>query len=114
MSPSDLISTSPALSSLTTLRLGGSPERFLIATSERALIAGVELANGAGEPVLVLGGGSNVVVVDNGPAGLTLNVRTRGVRREHAGAGHVRIHAAAGESWDELVALCASDRAERD
>ena len=109
MSPSDLTPTSPALSSLTTLRLGGTPERFLIATSERTLIASVELASGAGEPVLVLGGGSNIVVADDGPAGLTLNVQTQGVRRERANAGHVRVHVAAGESWDELVALCVSD-----
>jgi UDP-N-acetylmuramate dehydrogenase len=81
----------------------------LIATSERTLIANVELAKGAGEPVLVLGGGSNIVVADDGPAGLTVNVQTCGVRRERAHPDHIRIHAAAGESWDELVALCVAD-----
>ena len=54
------------LSDLTTLRLGGPAARYLEATDEQALVDAVTEADRAGEPLLVLAGGSNVVVADEG------------------------------------------------
>ena len=56
----------PRLSDHTTLRLGGPAARWVEATTEAELVDAVGAADAAGEPVLVLGGGSNLVVADDG------------------------------------------------
>jgi UDP-N-acetylmuramate dehydrogenase len=89
------------LSELTTLRLGGPAGRYLEAAGERAVIDAVTAADRAGEPLLVLAGGSNVVVADEGFPGTVVRIATRGVARE-GGA----LEVAAGEPWDPLVADC--------
>ncbi len=91
------------LSDLTTLRLGGPAARYLQATSEQALIDAVTEADRAGEPLLVVAGGSNLVVADEGFPGSVVRIATRGVAR--AGAA---LEVAAGEPWDPLVADCAA------
>ena len=72
------------LSDLTTLRLGGPAARYLEATSEQAAIAAVTEADRAREPLLVLAGGSNVVVADEGFPGTVVRIATRGIAREGA------------------------------
>ena len=91
----------------TTLRLGGPAARWVTATTEPELVEAVSAADAAGEPVLVLAGGSNVVVADEGFDGLVVEVGTRGVRPDvEAGVscGGVMVTVAAGEDWDALVA----------
>jgi UDP-N-acetylmuramate dehydrogenase len=88
------------LSQLTTLRLGGPPARMVEARSEGEL---AELVRSAYEPLLVLAGGSNVVVADSGFPGTVVRVLTRGVRRDGD-----RLEVQAGEPWDDLVADCVS------
>jgi UDP-N-acetylmuramate dehydrogenase len=68
----------------------------------------VRAADAAGTPLLVLAGGSNVVVADAGFDGLVLRVRTRGVQRRDED-GRVRLSAQAGEDWDALVARAVAD-----
>jgi UDP-N-acetylmuramate dehydrogenase len=87
-----------SLSDLTTLRLGGPPARMVEAHSEGEL---AELVRSAFEPLLVLAGGSNVVVADSGFPGTVVRVLTRGVRRDGA-----RLEVQAGENWDDVVADC--------
>ena len=62
----------------------------------------------AGEPLLVLAGGSNLVVADDGFAGTVVKVATRGVVPDTDGddatCGGVLVTVAAGENWDDLVA----------
>ena len=60
-----------------------------------------ELVRSAYEPLLVLAGGSNVVIADGGFPGTVVRVLTRGVRRDGE-----RLEVQAGEPWDELVAFC--------
>jgi UDP-N-acetylmuramate dehydrogenase len=86
------------LAPLTTLRLGGPARRLVEASSEAELIAAVREAE---PPVLVLAGGSNVVIADQGVPGTVVRVATRGVERDDG-----RLVVAAGESWDALVADC--------
>src|SRR4051794_12315030 len=62
------------LAALTTLRLGGPAERVVTAETEDELVAAVRE-----RPALVLAGGSNVVIADDGVAGLVVLVRTRGI-----------------------------------
>jgi UDP-N-acetylmuramate dehydrogenase len=94
------------LSELTTLHLGGPAARYLVAETEEALVAAVREADRAGEPLLVLAGGSNVVVADDGFAGTVVRVATRGVAREARSDEAVTLQVAAGEPWDPLVAEC--------
>lgn len=100
----------PALSTLTTLRLGGPARRMVQAPDEEALAAIVAAADAAGEPVLVLAGGSNVVVADEGFGGTVVRVATRGIKAFQMGDGQVRLDVAAGEDWDALVEACVGDR----
>ena len=96
--------TDALIAPLTTLRLGGPAARLLDARAEDDLIRAVRDADDAGEPVLVLAGGSNVVVADAGFAGTVVRVLTRGIAFEDLGE-HVRLTVQAGEPWDDLVAL---------
>ena len=82
------------LSDYTTVRLGGPARCFIRAGSEEDLIEAVRAAEDGGEPTLILGGGSNLVVADEGFDGTVIQVATRGVRRED-GPGLVTV--AAGE-----------------
>jgi len=97
-----------ALRDHTTLRLGGPARRWVRAESTDELVATVRACDEAGEPVLVLGGGSNVVVADAGFPGTVVEVATRGIRPDHDGAdptcGGVLVEVAAGEDWDAFVA----------
>jgi UDP-N-acetylmuramate dehydrogenase len=87
----------------TTLAIGG-PARFLLeATAEAEVAWAVEHAGREGLPLLVLGGGSNVLVADRGFDGLVLDIRLRGIEQS-ASHDHVEVTAAAGEEWDDFVA----------
>lgn len=88
-----------SLASLTTLRLGGPADRLVTVGTDEELVAGVREADRRGEPVLVVGGGSNLVIGDGGFAGTAVRIATRGV----AIRGAV-MELAAGEPWAEAVA----------
>ncbi|GEP38668.1 UDP-N-acetylenolpyruvoylglucosamine reductase [Nocardioides psychrotolerans] len=92
----------------TTLHLGGPARRFVVARTEAELVAAVRRADEVGEPLLVLGGGSNLVVGDAGFDGTVVQVATTGVlpdvEGDDASCGGVLVTVAAGESWDALVA----------
>jgi UDP-N-acetylmuramate dehydrogenase len=92
------------LSAYTTLGLGGPAARLTEAEDAEGLVAAVRAADAAGEPVLVLGGGSNLVVADAGFPGTVIRVATRGVDiRPATEPGAVDVAVAAGEPWDALV-----------
>jgi UDP-N-acetylmuramate dehydrogenase len=92
------------LADYTTLRLGGPARRFVTATSAQELVAAVRAADAEGEPLLVLGGGSNLVIADEGFPGVVVRVAGGGVRLTADGEAML-VTAAAGESWDDLVRL---------
>lgn len=95
------------LADLTTLRVGGAADRFIEATTAEQLVKLVLEAEGSGEPWLVLGGGSNVLIGDDGVDGLVVRVATRGIERlpdVEGSSRPVRVRVQAGEPWDSLVA----------
>ena len=96
------------LSGYTTLGLGGPAARFIEAGRDDEIVAAVRGADLAGEPVLVLGGGSNLVVADEGFPGTVVRVATRGVTIGAGGDG-VTVAVAAGEDWDTLVERCVAE-----
>ena len=85
------------LSDYTTLRLGGRARRFVRAGTEEDLIKAVRAADDGGEPTLILGGGSNLVVADEGFDGTVIQVATKGV---DPGGEPGLMTVAAGEDWD--------------
>ena len=91
------------LADLTTLRLGGPAGQVLTPATEDELVAAVVDLDRAGSAVLVVGGGSNLVVGDEGFPGTVVRVATRGLTWADDGE-HVVVTAAAGEPWDRLVA----------
>jgi UDP-N-acetylmuramate dehydrogenase len=98
------------LAGYTTLRLGGPARRFVEATTDDELIGAVRKAEEAGEDVLVLGGGSNLVVADAGFPGTVVHVATRGVTVTPGGEpGQVLVRAQAGEEWEPFVARCVDE-----
>src|SRR5215471_1010829 len=97
-----------ALADYTTLRLGGPARRLVAAATEAEIVAEVQAADERGEPLLVLGGGSNLVVADEGFPGTVVHVATRGIRHEPDG-DRVLLTVAAGEDWDTVVAGTVAD-----
>jgi UDP-N-acetylmuramate dehydrogenase len=93
----------PALAELTTFRIGGPIGSLRVASTELELIDAVREADAAGTPVLLVGGGSNLLCADTGFAGTVIAIRTRGVEVVERGSV-VRVTVAAGEQWDALVA----------
>ncbi|MFJ6084224.1 UDP-N-acetylmuramate dehydrogenase [Streptomyces sp. NPDC092369] len=87
------------LGPLTTFRLGGPADRLVTATNDAEVIDAVREADDAGTPLLVIGGGSNLVVGDTGFAGTALVVATKGFVLDGT-----RLELAAGEVWSDAVA----------
>lgn len=94
----------PPLAAMTTLRLGGPADRVVTASTADEIVDAVRTADDAGEPVLVLGGGSNVVVADEGFRGTVVRVGSTGVDAAPRSDGSVLLTVEAGEDWDDVVA----------
>ena len=103
------------LADLTTLHVGGDAERVLAPETSAALIQAMQDVWADGDDWLVLGGGSNVVISDEGFDGTVIRVVTRGIERvtpetpavrpsAYLGPRAVRLRVAAGEPWDAVVA----------
>jgi UDP-N-acetylmuramate dehydrogenase len=91
------------LAPLTTLGLGGPAQFFAEITDASDVANALRWAKERNLPVFILGGGSNLVVADEGFPGLVLHMRTRGTRWTQAGS-EVRVEVQAGETWDDVVA----------
>jgi UDP-N-acetylmuramate dehydrogenase len=93
-----LVRESVRLAKLTTLRVGGPATVAECATTD-ALVATVRALDAAGIPLLLLAGGSNLLIGDEGFDGVVVRVLTEGVEIGPAG-----VVAEAGANWDAVVA----------
>src|SRR3954464_5558939 len=85
------------LAGLTTLRVGGPARRLVTATTTHEIIDTVSECDRRGEPVLVLAGGSNLLVGDAGFDGTVVRIASRGVTEDDASAcAGVTLRGAAG------------------
>lgn len=91
------------LKNLTTTRVGGPAQQLVTATSEAELAHAVGAADAAGQEVLLIGGGSNLVISDEGYPGVGVQIATRGLHLDEQPNGKVLLRAAAGENWDVTV-----------
>ena len=96
--------TRVSLAEHTTLRVGGPASRMIVAHTEADLIEVVRELDASGEPLLILGSGSNVLIGDRGFDGTVIKIGTRGIDEDVAACSGAVITVAAGEVWDDLVA----------
>ncbi|MFC5266299.1 UDP-N-acetylmuramate dehydrogenase [Kribbella qitaiheensis] len=97
------VMTDVRLADLTTLRIGGPADKLIEVTTEDELITAIRDADAAREPLLLLSGGSNVVIGDEGFRGTVIKIATRGIRVDADACSGAMIHVAAGEDWDAVV-----------
>ncbi|MFT4280943.1 UDP-N-acetylmuramate dehydrogenase [Microbacterium sp.] len=95
-----------ALAELTTLRAGARPRRMVEARTRDELVSHLRDLWNDGERVLVVGGGSNLLVGDEPFDGTVVLVRTEGLEvLPSERPGMLRVKAEAGHDWDDLVAF---------
>jgi UDP-N-acetylmuramate dehydrogenase len=97
------VRTHVPLADFTTLRIGGLADKLVEVSTEDDLITAVRDADAAGEPVLLLSGGSNVVIGDDGFRGTVVKIATRGIRVDADMCSGAMVHIQAGEDWDAVV-----------
>lgn len=99
-----------ALASLTTMRVGGPAGRLVVAETIDEVVDAVREVDDADEPLLVLGGGSNLVVADDGFPGTVVRLANDGVAVESADlCGGVMVRVGAGTAWDDFVAQAVAE-----
>jgi UDP-N-acetylmuramate dehydrogenase len=94
-------------SDLTTLRVGGPPATLVEATTREQVVDTARRFGAEPDDWMILGGGSNLVVADEGFAGNVLRIATRGIERATDGMPRLRIEA--GEPWDAVVAFAVAE-----
>ncbi|MDX6299917.1 MAG: UDP-N-acetylmuramate dehydrogenase [Nocardioidaceae bacterium] len=97
------------LADLTTLHLGGPARHLVHARTEPALLDAVRQADRDGTPLLLISGGSNLVVADAGFDGTVVRIETTGVQAQDDTCGGAVVTVAAGEPWDPFVARAVSN-----
>ena len=92
------------LAPLTTLQVGGAARYFVEAINASEIREALAFAQARSLPVFVLGGGSNLVVSDQGWPGLALKIGILGINHRHGHDKTAYFDAGAGEDWDGFVA----------
>ncbi|HYE76327.1 MAG TPA: UDP-N-acetylmuramate dehydrogenase [Blastocatellia bacterium] len=100
-----LIQENISLAPFTTFRIGGPARYFAEICNESEMIEALDFAEQKALSVFILGGGSNILVADEGFQGIVLRIAIKGISSESCD-GQVTITAGAGEEWDDFVALC--------
>ena len=98
--------TEKLLSEITTAQVGGPARTYIRATTEAEIVEAVSSADAANEPVLIVGGGSNLLVSDAGFDGTVVHIASTGVEElpiPACGGANVRVQA--GTVWDDFVQL---------
>lgn len=100
----------PSLAELTTLRVGGPVHTFVAAADEATIIETVRGADAGSRPLLVLGGGSNILAPDAGFDGIVVQDQRTGVSVQDVGTDQaVTVTVPAGQDWDGFVARAVAE-----
>ena len=91
------------LSDYTSLRVGGPAKQFVDVSSEAEIIAAIEAAGDS--PILIMGGGTNILVSDSGFAGTVIHISNNSLKSEVDACSGATLTIGAGENWDEFVAM---------
>ena len=95
-----------SLAELTTFKIGGKARFFARATTETEVVKSLAFAEENNLEVFILGGGSNILIADEGFDGLVLQIALKGVSTFAEKDGTIYVTAQAGEDWDEFVEFC--------
>ena len=91
------------LSQITTFHIGGSADYFVRVVNRDELLEAIDFAKKKGLSVLVLGGGSNVLISDYGFRGLVIQLGIKGIKIVEENEQHLLISVEGGEVWDDVV-----------
>lgn len=97
------LADSTVLADLTTMRVGGPAHQLLRPITEDELIENVRAVWKRGNDWLLIGGGSNMVISDEGFDGTVIHIVTRGIQVTSQDTESLHIRVQAGEPWDGLV-----------
>lgn len=86
----------------TSLRVGGPAQKFVEVGTESQIIAAIEAAGAA--PILIMGGGTNLLIADSGFAGVVIRITNHSLHAEIDACSGATLTIGAGEDWDEFVA----------
>lgn len=86
----------------TSLRVGGPAQKFVEVGTEAEIIAAIEAAGDS--PILIMGGGTNILVSDSGFAGTVIRIASHSIQSEVDACSGATLTIGAGENWDEFVA----------
>lgn len=106
MSKSFKVQEDVLLAPFTTFKIGGKARFFIEAQDKKEIIDAIKFAVENDLKLFILGGGSNILVSDNGFDGLVLRIATRGIKTTKENENHFLVTAQAGEDWDEFVEFC--------
>ncbi|MDQ0735850.1 UDP-N-acetylmuramate dehydrogenase [Arthrobacter agilis] len=97
--------TGTRLADLTTARVGGPARTLVEVSTEQEIVEAVRAADAVGEPLLIISGGSNLLIGDDGFDGTVVHIRSTGftVNDDDATCGGVMVNVQAGHDWDDLV-----------
>jgi UDP-N-acetylmuramate dehydrogenase len=98
-----------SLAEKTTLKIGGAARFFVEAKSENDIVEAVRFAAENNLKIFILGGGSNVLIADEGFDGLVLQIALQGISAVRESGETTFVTAQAGEDWDEFVAFCVGE-----
>ena len=87
----------------TSLRVGGPAKKFVDVHNEEEIIAAIEAAGDT--PILIIGGGTNILVADNGFDGTVIRITNHSLKAEIDACSGATLSIGAGENWDEFVKL---------
>jgi UDP-N-acetylmuramate dehydrogenase len=93
------------LAPLTTLGIGGPAKSFIRTETVDEIRETISWAASQHEPLFILGGGSNVLIADEGFDGVVLLIDLRGITIRDETLDVVTVYVAAGEPWDHFVAF---------
>lgn len=97
-----------SLAPLTTLNIGGPARHFVRADTEGEIVNAIGFAAENDLPLLILGGGSNVLIADSGFDGVVVQIAIRGIEMLDKENRPIHVTAKAGEDWDAFVGHCVS------
>ena len=86
----------------TSLRVGGPAKNFVEVGTEAEIIAAIEAAGDT--PILIIGGGTNILVADSGFEGTVIRITSHSMQAEFDACSGATLTIGAGENWDEFVA----------
>ena len=95
------------LSTLTTFKVGGPARYVITCTNQTEVLEGIQFATDHDLPLIVLGGGSNVLPSDDPYEGVVLVMNMQGITEEELGGNSVAVSVSAGVPWDEFVTYAA-------